>query len=142
LYIFGLILGVAFFCVKVIQKFNKVKPKLRKTRSSMYKFKQGVGSLTYISQGESSMVICDLEYLDIVSESQEASGIWGGARAFFNSRSWVTASSAGNRTIAFASGKNLAVAAGTSGASYLVGSTPAGTGLIFTAGGNGFAFGL
>ncbi len=88
------------------------------------------------------MVICDLEYLDIVSDSQEATGIWGGAKAFFNSQSWVTASFAGNQTTAFASGKNLAVATGTSGASYLLGTTLAGTGLIFTAGGNGVAFAL
>ncbi len=86
------------------------------------------------------MVICDLEYLDIVSESPEAEGIWGGAKAFFVSKSWVNSNLAGNVTIAYASGKNFAAAAGSSGASYLTGTTPAGTGTIYTAGGMGLAF--
>lgn len=84
------------------------------------------------------MVIRDLEYLDIVSESKEATGIVGGAKAWFSSKSWAAPFSTGNSTIAFGKGSFLAVAAGTSGSTYAAGAA----GVFSTSGGNGFAFAI
>jgi hypothetical protein len=82
------------------------------------------------------MVIRDLEYLETVSESKEASGIVGGAKAWFKSSSFVLPFLAANKTSAFAQGKISASAAGLSGATILFGPL----GLVSGAGGIGAAF--
>jgi hypothetical protein len=83
------------------------------------------------------MVIRDLEHLETLSESKEATGIFGGARTFTFSKSFSTPFFTTNRTYAFASGSNIAIANAMSGSTYAAG--PAG--VFSTSGGNGFAFG-
>ncbi|KAM3093785.1 hypothetical protein ACKFKF_28750 [Phormidesmis sp. 146-12] len=84
------------------------------------------------------MVIRDLEYLDIVSDSKEATGIVGGAKAWFSSKSWSGPFSTSNYSTGFAKGTYLAVAAGTSGSTYAAGAA----GVFSTSGGTAFAFGI